>query len=119
MKNNTNKTKKLGNPEHKYKIDVLMKAIKKEYDKDATGAECGMILRIAGNVGEAIVAVNISATWGLGEAEYKNYMPKIRRALQNRRTWPEESHEQAKAENLKFNEWMSEKFASPLADEIA
>ena len=108
---------KLANPEYPYKIQVIMDAIERNYNKKATGSECGMIYQKAGDVGHAVVAVNKSATWGeVGTAEYYNYMPKIRRELSTRDRWPDNFHNQAKIENRKFDEWMSQKFVSPISE---
>ena len=114
------KVEKRGDAEYKYKFDKIMDTfLPLSYlYKTPTGGECGQILKLAGDVGYAIVAILKSAEWGDKDNKHK-YMPKIRSELSSRSLWYDDWHDKAKAENEKFNTWMSQEFGSSMQDVIS
>ena len=108
------KVKKQTNPENKYKIQAIMDSLDKYYHVKPGGGESAKILKTAGDIGYALTSIQKSLSWG-----DENYLPKILRELKNRGSWPDSFHEQAKAENRKFEEFMSQKFGDKIGDMIA
>ena len=108
------KVEKQTNAEYGSQIKAIMDSLYKYYHVKPGGGESAKILKTAGDIGYALTSIQKSLSWG-----DENYLPKILRELKNRGSWPDSFHEQAKAENRKFEEFMKQKFGDKIGDMIA
>lgn len=103
---------KISDGTYRDKIRWIMETVDKILHFKCSGGQAGTILKWAGGIGDAIVAIYKTGDW----IEDKDFMGAIRKELRGRRLWSDVNHADAKAYNNQFDEFLAEKHRGKLPD---